>query len=116
MSIRQESTRFAIRTSGPGLRDFTGEVVSWVRESGIETGLLTLYIRHTSASLVIQENADPAVLRDLARWMAAVAPEGTDWEHSAEGADDMPAHARSAITRSSESIPIADGRLMALRA
>ncbi len=74
-------------------------------------GLCTVFVRHTSASLVIQENADPAVLRDLDRWMAELAPESRRWEHDAEGADDMPAHARSALTRSSESIPVVDGEL-----
>jgi len=73
--------------------------------------MCVVFVRHTSASLVIQENADPAVLRDLERWMSDLAPESRRWEHDAEGPDDMPAHARSALTRSSESIPIVDGRL-----
>jgi secondary thiamine-phosphate synthase enzyme len=74
-------------------------------------GVCTVFVRHTSASLVIQENADPAVLRDLERWMSELAPEARNWEHDDEGPDDMPAHARSALTRSSEAIPIVDGRL-----
>ena len=82
-----------------------------VAESGVTTGLCTVFVRHTSASLVIQENADPAVLRDLARWMERLAPEGTGYEHDAEGPDDMPGHLRSAVTRSSESIPVTKGRL-----
>ena len=73
--------------------------------------MCTLFIQHTSASLIIQENADPAVLRDLARWMAELAPDTRHWEHDDEGSDDMPAHARSALTRTSESIPVQDGRL-----
>lgn len=89
----------------------SAELAATVRASGVRTGLITVFVRHTSASLVIQENADPAVRRDLARWMAEVAPENRSWEHGAEGADDMPAHARSAITRSSESVPVTDGRL-----
>ena len=79
--------------------------------TSVATGLCTVFLRHTSASLVIQENADPAVLRDLARWMERVAPESPDYEHDDEGPDDMPGHIRSAITRSSESIPITRGRL-----
>ncbi len=75
------------------------------------TGLCTVFLRHTSASLVVQENADPAVLRDLARWMEKLAPEGAGYEHDAEGPDDMPSHLRSAVTRSSESIPVTGGRL-----
>jgi secondary thiamine-phosphate synthase enzyme len=89
-----------IDTRPGALHDITGELGAVVRSSGVRLGLCTVFVRHTSASLVIQENADPSVQRDLRRW-----------EHDAEGADDMPAHARSAITRSSESIPITDGRL-----
>jgi secondary thiamine-phosphate synthase enzyme len=73
--------------------------------------MCTVFVRHTSASLVIQENADPAVLRGLGRWFGKVAPEEIGWVHHAEGPDDMPAHARGAITRTSESIPVSDGRL-----
>ena len=86
-----------------------GEIV---RKSGIATGLCTVFIRHTSASLVIQENADPSVVRDLQRWMSDLAPETRAWEHDDEGPDDMPAHAKSAITRSSEVIPIGRGQLL----
>jgi secondary thiamine-phosphate synthase enzyme len=100
-----------IPTRGQGFVDITREVAQVVRQSGVKTGLCTVFVQHTSASLVIQENADPAVLRDLSRWMAEVAPESRRWEHDAEGADDMPAHARSALTRTSESIPVSDGRL-----
>jgi secondary thiamine-phosphate synthase enzyme len=89
----------------------TGEVARVVAASGVTTGLCTVFVRHTSASLVIQENADPAVLRDLARWMERLAPEGDGYEHDDEGPDDMPAHLRSAVTRSSESIPVTAGRL-----
>jgi secondary thiamine-phosphate synthase enzyme len=89
----------------------TTEIARVVAESGVQTGLCTVFVRHTSASLVIQENADPAVLRDLVRWLAGLAPEGARWEHDAEGPDDMPAHARTALTRTSESIPICEGRL-----
>jgi secondary thiamine-phosphate synthase enzyme len=82
-----------------------------VKASGIKTGLCTVFVRHTSAGLVIQENADPAVLRDLARWLAQLAPESREWEHDDEGPDDMPAHARSLLTRASEAIPVQNGEL-----
>jgi secondary thiamine-phosphate synthase enzyme len=82
-----------------------------VAAAGVTTGLCTVFLRHTSASLVVQENADPAVLRDLGRWMDEIAPEDRRYEHDDEGPDDMPSHLRSAITRSSESIPIARGVL-----
>jgi secondary thiamine-phosphate synthase enzyme len=100
-----------VATEGRGLRNITAEVARVVAASGAKVGLCTVFVKHTSASLIIQENADPAVLRDLARWMAKLAPEGRDWEHDDEGPDDMPAHARSAITRTSESIPVTGGRL-----
>lgn len=91
---------------------FTRELEALVEASGIVRGACTVFVRHTSASLLIQENADPAVLRDLERWIAELAPESRRWEHDDEGADDMPAHARSAITRTNETIPVADGRLV----
>jgi secondary thiamine-phosphate synthase enzyme len=101
-----------IETSGRGFSDVTAAVAKVVAAAEIDTGLCTLFVRHTSASLVIQENADPAVLRDLARWMERLAPEdGKAYEHDAEGPDDMPAHLRSAVTRSSESIPVTKGKL-----
>jgi secondary thiamine-phosphate synthase enzyme len=99
-------------TRGRGFTDVTGDVSRFVAASRVTTGLCTVFIRHTSASLIIQENADPAVLRDLARWMERLAPEGRDYEHDAEGPDDMPSHLRASVTRSSESIPIAAGRLV----
>jgi len=89
----------------------TSEVSSAVARSQILTGLCTVFVQHTSASLVIQENADPAVLRDLGRFMADLAPESRAWEHDDEGPDDMPAHARAALTKTSEVIPITAGRL-----
>jgi secondary thiamine-phosphate synthase enzyme len=93
------------------LWNVTAEVNAVVARSKVAIGLCTVFIQHTSASLVIQENADPAVLRDLARFMADLAPESRAWEHDDEGPDDMPAHARSAITKTSESIPVTAGRL-----
>ena len=100
-----------VSTRGRGLYDITGEVARVVTESGVTTGLCTVFVRHTSASLVIQENADPAVLRDMARWMDGVAPETADYEHDAEGPDDMPGHLRASITKTSESIPVTRGAL-----
>ena len=100
-----------IRTQGRGFFDVTREVEGVVEGSGIETGTCSLFLQHTSASLVIQENADPAVLRDLERWMSAQVPEGDHYEHDAEGPDDMPAHIRGAITKTSEVVPITRGKL-----
>jgi secondary thiamine-phosphate synthase enzyme len=100
-----------VSTEPRGLHDITREVARVVDQSGVSLGSCTIFVRHTSASLVIQENADPAVLRDLDRWISKVAPEGAQWEHSAEGSDDMPAHARSAMTKTSETIPVSHGKL-----
>jgi secondary thiamine-phosphate synthase enzyme len=105
-------TLVTVATKGPGLYDVTREINGVVAASKVGTGLATVLIQHTSASLVIQENADPAVLRDLERWLARVAPEDARaYEHDAEGPDDMPAHLRSAVTRTSESIPVTRGAL-----
>lgn len=102
----------SVATRGGDLTNVTQVVAEIVRKSGIATGLCTVFIRHTSASLVIQENADPSVVRDLRRWMSDLAPETRSWEHDEEGPDDMPAHAKSAITRTSEVIPIGRGQLL----
>ena len=92
------------------MHEFTGEVEAWVRATGVGTGLLTLHVRHTSASLVIQENAAPAVRRDFERFFRRVVPEGDPmWEHDEEGPDDMPAHVRSALTSTTLSIPVVGG-------
>lgn len=100
-----------IRTTGRGFTNVTAKVEQVVKRSGLSTALCTVFIRHTSASLVIQENADPNVLRDLGDWMADLAPESRPWVHDDEGPDDMPAHARSAITKTTETIPVTAGRL-----
>ena len=100
-----------VATRGRGFHDVTAPIRAFVSKSGVRTGLCTVFVQHTSASLVIQENADPAVLRDLAKWLDRVAPEDARYEHDAEGPDDMPAHLKSAITRASESVPIAGGKL-----
>jgi secondary thiamine-phosphate synthase enzyme len=109
--VRVYQRAVSLQTRGRGLYDLTADVARVVDESGVKTGLCTVFLKHTSASLLIQENADPAVLRDLARWMERLAPEDSRYEHDAEGPDDMPSHLRSAVTRSSESIPVADGKL-----
>ena len=111
-TIRQESKEFGLNSRGRGLHDFTGEIVAWVRASGIREGLLTLHVRHTSASLLIQENADPEVQRDLEAVLLAVgAARATRSSVTrSEGPDDMPAHVRSALTATSLSIPVAKGR------
>ncbi len=109
--MRAYQRTVSLQTRGRGLYDLTAEVARVVAESGVATGLCTVFLKHTSASLVIQENADPAVLRDLARWMESLAPEDGRYEHDDEGPDDMPSHLRSAVTRSSESIPVTDAEL-----
>lgn len=101
-----------IPTRGRGLFDFTREVDRIVGESEVDVGLCSVFVQHTSASLVIQENADPAVLRDLQRWLERVAPESDAYEHDDEGPDDMPAHLRGAITRTCEVIPVGGRRLL----
>ena len=110
--LRQFHATLQFDTRGRGLMEITRPVSDWLTSTGLATGLLTLFIRHTSASLVIQENADPAVLADLERWISDLAPEHRNWQHDDEGPDDMPAHARSALTKTSESIPIGAGRLL----
>ncbi len=101
-----------VDTKTAGFSDVTAEVARVVADSGVGTGLCALFVQHTSASLVIQENADPSVLRDLGRWMARLAPEGDHYEHDDEGPDDMPGHLRSAVTRTSEVIPIGQGKML----
>lgn len=101
-----------VRTQGRGLLDISDRIASLVHESGVNTGLCHVFLRHTSASLLISENADPAVGRDLERFMRKVAPDGSpEFEHDAEGPDDMPAHIRSILTGVSLTVPIVDGRL-----
>jgi secondary thiamine-phosphate synthase enzyme len=109
VKVHQQTISLTTRTSG--LQDVTPEVAEAVAASGVTTGLCTLFLRHTSASLVVQENADPAVLRDLQRWMSGLAPEGAGYEHDTEGPDDMPAHLRAAVTATSLSVPLTGGKL-----
>lgn len=110
--LRQVSTILPIRASRPGLHEFTNDVSRFVKESGIRDGLLTLFCRHTSASLLIQENAAPAARRDLEAYFGRIAPEGGAYEHDDEGPDDMPAHLRTALTATQLSIPVQDGQLL----
>jgi secondary thiamine-phosphate synthase enzyme len=110
--IRQASTTLSLRPAGPGLHEITREIAAWTAGTGIQRGLLTLHVRHTSASLLIQENADPDVRSDLERFFRRLVPEGDPiFEHTAEGPDDMPAHVRAALTATSISLPVVDGAL-----
>ncbi len=102
----------SIATKGRGLTNITGEAGAYLREIGAQSGLLTLFIQHTSASLTIQENADPDVLADLTDHLGRLAPVDAPWRHTAEGPDDMPAHVKTALTGVSISIPVSDGALM----
>lgn len=109
--LRQASQTISIRASRPGLHEFTPEIVGWVASTAIRDGLLTLFCKHTSASLVIQENAAPAARRDLEAYFTRLAPEDGPYEHDEEGPDDMPAHLRSALTQTQLTIPVQNGRL-----
>lgn len=111
--MQQFHSTFHIPTEGKGLYDFTAEVIRWVGEQGIRDGLLTLFIRHTSASLVVQENADPDVQADLERFLNRLVPENDPlYAHTLEGPDDMPAHVRAALTLTQLSIPVHAGALV----
>ena len=108
--MRQASGSLEIATSGPCLHEITRDVTHWVAAQRMVTGLLTLFCRHTSASLLIQENAAPEVKGDLVAFFARLAPERGDYAHHDEGPDDMPAHLKSALTQVSLSIPVVGGR------
>ncbi len=110
--MHQYSQTLPIRTPGPGLVDITSDVETIVSQSTITHGLATLFIRHTSASLTIQENADPDVLVDLKNFFERIAPFTDTYQHSTEGPDDMPAHIKSALTATSLSIPVSAGRMV----
>jgi secondary thiamine-phosphate synthase enzyme len=107
--MRQASHTLTKVTDGPGLYEISGPVKAWCREQGMAQGLLTLFIEHTSASLTIQENADPDVRRDLIDFFARIAPDDWPYRHASEGSDDMPAHIKSALTQTQLSIPVIDG-------
>jgi len=110
--IRQASTLLAIRAPSRGLHEITDGVRCFVSENGVNAGILTLFCRHTSASLLIQENAAPAARRDLEAYFARLAPESASYEHDDEGPDDMPAHLRSALTSTQLSIPVQNGGML----
>jgi secondary thiamine-phosphate synthase enzyme len=110
--LSQLTHRLEIRTRGKGFYPFTREVAGWVSSTGAQTGLLTIFLQHTSASLLIQENADPDVVLDLADFFERLAPEDDpQYRHTLEGADDMPSHIRAALTQTHLSIPVIGGRM-----
>jgi secondary thiamine-phosphate synthase enzyme len=109
VKVHQETV--SVEGRGPGLHDVTAAVRRVVEKAGVRTGLCNVCLQHTSASLVIQENADPAVLRDLQRFLERIAPESADYEHDTEGPDDMPSHIRAALTRTAETLPVSGGDL-----
>jgi secondary thiamine-phosphate synthase enzyme len=111
-ALRQFLGRIEVQTHGAGFIDVTAEIGIWLTNQRISTGLLTLYCRHTSASLTIQENADPSVLADLGTALERLAPRAGAYLHDAEGPDDMPAHIKTMLTSVSLSIPVMDGRMV----
>ena len=110
--LRQALHELRIATRGRGFYEVTDAIAGWLSQNGFKNGLLTLHVRHTSASLLIQENADPDVRRDLEAFFSRLAPDGDPlFIHTAEGDDDMPAHVRAALTAANLSIPVAQGRM-----
>jgi secondary thiamine-phosphate synthase enzyme len=110
--MRQASSILTVATPGQGFTEITRDIAAWIDGTGITDGVLTLLCRHTSASLLIQENAARAVQADLARWLERLAPEGDHYAHDDEGPDDMPAHLRAALTGVNLSIPVQRGRML----
>jgi secondary thiamine-phosphate synthase enzyme len=110
--MKQAFHTVSIATQGARLHDFTAAAEAFVQKSGVTDGLLTCFVRHTSASILIQENADPDVQRDLQTFFAHLAKNGMDYRHTAEGPDDMPSHIRSALTQTSLAIPVRGGKAM----
>jgi secondary thiamine-phosphate synthase enzyme len=106
------TSQLAVQTRGKGFVDLTGEVEKFLSEANAKEGLVTLFIRHTSASLTIQENADPTVLADLQSALSRLAPEDAPWKHDTEGPDDMPGHVRSMLTSVSLQIPVVNGKMV----
>ncbi len=109
--MKQAVHTLTVRTHGKGLVPVTAPVAAWVKAQGLVTGLLTVFIRHTSASLLIQENADPTVRADLEAFFRWLVPEDAGYRHSAEGPDDMPAHIRSALTQATLGVPVIGGQM-----
>ena len=111
--MEQVQHSLSIRPRGQGLYEVTGEIAAWLADRPVSEGLLTVFIRHTSASLLIQENADPDVQRDLETFFEKLVPEELDlYRHTAEGPDDMPAHIKGALTQTQLNIPVSSGRMM----
>jgi secondary thiamine-phosphate synthase enzyme len=108
--LRQAHDRILVSTRGQGFIDLTGRVARWLKQIDADAGLITLFVRHTSASLTIQENADPDVQRDLLAALDRAAPRSAGYHHGSEGPDDMPAHIRSLLTATSLSIPVVDAK------
>jgi secondary thiamine-phosphate synthase enzyme len=108
----QVLTRISQSTKGQGFYDLTQPIAAWLARQSAPIGLLTVFCRHTSASLIIQENADPTVRRDLSDYLARLAPEHADYAHDSEGPDDMPAHLRTMLTQTSLVVPVEDGRML----
>jgi secondary thiamine-phosphate synthase enzyme len=106
------SSLLTVQTSGRGFVDLSAEIASFVKDAGAIEGMVTLFIRHTSASLTVQENADPSVLRDLTAALDRLAPEDAEWSHDTEGPDDMPAHVKTMLTTISLQFPVMKGELM----
>ena len=106
------SSLLTVQTSGRGFTDLTAEIAKFVKDAGAKEGAVTLFIRHTSASLTIQENADPSVLADLQTALARLAPENAGWSHDTEGPDDMPAHIKTLLTSVSLQIPVVNGEMV----
>src|SRR5204863_7244411 len=110
--MRIKTEQFTVATTGKGTYEITEKIEAFVRESKIENGVVTVFTQHTSCSLIVMENADPTARRDLEEFFDRLVPENADYfEHDAEGADDMPSHIRMVLTRTSETIPIVDGRM-----
>jgi secondary thiamine-phosphate synthase enzyme len=110
--MKQAHHRLSLPARGPGLHEVTREITAWLAEQPVRDGLLTVFVRHTSASLLVQENADPDVQRDLESFFERLVPEDSRlYRHTAEGPDDMPAHIKGALTQTQLSIPVSDGRL-----
>ena len=109
--MQQITHSFSTDTNGPGLYEITAPVVNWCQKQGMKDGLLTLFIQHTSASLTIQENADPDVRHDLQDFFSRIAPQDGPYRHTAEGPDDMPAHIKAALTQTQLTIPLRQGQL-----
>ena len=110
--LSQALGRVAVETHGEGFCDITQRISSWLSERNCRDGLLTLFLRHTSASLTIQENADPDVQTDLIAVLRQLAPQGRNWVHTTEGPDDMPAHVRTMLTGVNLAIPVEEGRMV----